>query len=76
MKGNEKCDQGSNIQFCENCEGIKEGYECLTNLDASSCSPIQGDGIRVSPENCDDGNLVKNDGCEPDGKFTESGFDC
>ena len=39
------------------------------------CSPICSDGIAVSPEQCDDGNLLPGDGCSPLCTI-EPGFSC
>jgi cysteine-rich repeat protein len=37
------------------------GYACTGS--PSACLPVCGDGIRVVPESCDDGNLSEGDGC-------------
>lgn len=43
-------------------------YECNTpgwkyEPNSKICIPICGDGVKNGNEQCDDGNLIKNDGC-------------
>lgn len=40
-----------------------------------SCSIVCGDGIKHEDEECDDGNLENNDGCDSLCSI-EKGFDC
>jgi cysteine-rich repeat protein len=44
---------------------IESGFNCHGGSTSSitKCIPITGDGILVSIEECDDGNLVSGDGC-------------
>ena len=39
------------------------------------CSPICGDGVKIDIEECEDSNLINNDGCSSDCKL-EDGFEC
>ena len=54
------CDEpmGSNQTICDSCS---HGYEVVN----STCQPKCGDGILISPEECDDSNKLGNDGCDP-----------
>ena len=49
---------GSNQTICDTCS---LGYEIVN----STCQPKCGDGILISPEECDDSNRLGNDGCNP-----------
>lgn len=42
--------------------------------ESNVCIPISGDGIKIEPEECDDGNLIGGDGCSSNMKV-EDGFD-
>ncbi|CAD8203431.1 unnamed protein product [Paramecium octaurelia] len=77
IQQNEQCDDGNDIQFdgcfkcqyscplyCENCfEGIC--YECqqFFKLIQNTCYDDCGSGIKSYDEQCDDGNLIDEDGC-------------
>ncbi|CAD8071487.1 unnamed protein product [Paramecium sonneborni] len=55
------------VQFCTDCRK-DVCYECNTpgwtyDQKTQSCVPICGDGIVNGYEECDDGNLIENDGC-------------
>ena len=42
----------------------------------TSCKILCGDGIIISPEVCDDSNIVSGDGCDSDCQTLEHGFTC
>ncbi len=52
MGPGEQCDNGRQAR-CTNCQ-VQAGYTYSTS--PSSCSPICGDGIRIAPKLCDNGN--------------------
>ncbi|CAI2371646.1 unnamed protein product [Moneuplotes crassus] len=60
------CDDG-NLEDGDGCDSNcarETGYTCTsTNLAASVCEPICGDGLRLGSEACDDTNLADGDGC-------------
>mmetsp|Transcript_5603 Transcript_5603/g.6335 ORF Transcript_5603/g.6335 Transcript_5603/m.6335 type:complete len:80 (+) Transcript_5603:531-770(+) len=61
------CDHG-NIDVCDGCDQygrIEPGYQCNQGRPdrPDFCWPTCGDGLRVCPEACDDGNTVGGDGC-------------
>lgn len=60
----DNCDDGGTADNdgCSSTCSIEAGYAC-TGTHNESCSPVCGDGIKLSPEVCDDGNLNNNDGC-------------
>ena len=41
-----------------------DGTGCVGAPGAATCAPVCGDGLRVDPEACDDGNLEPGDGCD------------
>ena len=47
-------------------------YDC----DTDKCWAICGDGVRVEPEECDDGNTENGDGCSSDCSKVEEGWTC
>lgn len=59
------------------CSGSEIGWSCKSILfSTSTCKPICGDGIRISPEEeCDDGNQRDFDGCSID-CFVEEHYSC
>ncbi|CAI2381146.1 unnamed protein product [Moneuplotes crassus] len=60
------CDDGNlvNGDGCDSNCAVETGHTCIsTNLAASVCEPICGDGLRFDSEACDDNNLVDGDGC-------------
>ena len=71
VKAPETCDDGLNLAtpvpvHCNaNCIGFDSRYICTggDTTSASVCLPKCGDAIRVSEEECDDGNLIDTDGC-------------
>lgn len=75
----EICDDGSNDGFgCNsNCTGSEVNYTC-TGGDLNSpsiCKEFCGDGIVLSIQPCDDGNLINFDGCSSECTI-ETGFEC
>ncbi|CAD8090863.1 unnamed protein product [Paramecium sonneborni] len=55
------------VQYCTDCRK-DVCYECNTtgwtyDQQTQSCVPICGDGLVNGYEQCDDGNLIENDGC-------------
>ena len=74
----EICDDGPashtpiGVTSCtSNCMGSLSGYICTggTPTTRSSCLPDCGDNIKLPEEECDDGNLIDNDGCSSTCKF-------
>ena len=76
VQSGEECDDGLLIDGdgCSSTCQVECGYECPGLWRAcatgggygfhnSNCIPLPGDGLRVMGEPCDDGNLVKGDGC-------------
>lgn len=60
------------MEGCTKCESTAGLY---TNYTAKSCFSKCGDFIRADPEECDDGNLINEDGCSSDCKV-ENFFQC
>lgn len=52
---------------------VEPGYACTGQ--PSGCASVCGDGGRVAPEECDDGNLAAGDGCASN-CTVEQGFIC
>lgn len=62
------CDSGYDADgYCVDRFGFETGYDCACSRGFEDynnvCTPTCGDGIRVGPESCDDGNNNNNDGC-------------
>ena len=57
----------------ENCK-IEIGYKCIEF--PSKCTTICGDGIIISPEICDDKNIISFDGCGADCLLIEKEYTC
>ena len=78
VAGYEDCDfDSSEHAGCSSVCTVEEGYMCVNNAQCnlSKCSPMCGDGHRLSSESCDDGNLLSGDGCSE--KCTiECGYNC
>jgi len=58
----EACDDSnvnSNDGCSDDCLAIETGWECL--IEGSLCVPICGDGLKIEPEECDDGNFSNED---------------
>jgi len=53
---------------------LRRNWECEDEF-LSSCSPVCGDGVVLSSEQCDDGNSVSGDGCSSN-CFIEYGWRC
>ena len=58
----------SNVTNCKTCTADSVAVTCLTcqtgySLVNNSCIQVCGDGMVMTPELCDDGNLVSGDGC-------------
>ncbi|CAE7944477.1 unnamed protein product [Symbiodinium sp. KB8] len=79
----EECDDGNRVpnDGCdENCR-VESGYACgiqsggASSLTRSACAPVCGDGLLRAPEECDDGNDGKGDGCDQHCKL-EEGYRC
>ncbi|MCH9685780.1 MAG: DUF4215 domain-containing protein [Deltaproteobacteria bacterium] len=74
----EQCDDGEDLGVdspgCVECM-IVPGWDCFENPPPSLCGPVCGDGMWFDTsipgvtigfaEQCDDGNLVGGDGCDP-----------
>ncbi|KAJ1471368.1 hypothetical protein T484DRAFT_1844339 [Baffinella frigidus] len=74
----EQCDDRNTVDRdgCSSSCMVECGFECqgvwaacaagLTQKGFfdSSCRPLYGDGLRVTGEACDDGNLLAGDGCQ------------
>ena len=47
------------------CAGLFPGYHCTGGSSGIplQCTSVCGDGLRVPPEQCDDGNNIGSDGC-------------
>lgn len=60
--GGEKCDDFGTSGGCSSTCQIVTGWKCI-GAGLNSCKPICGDGLKLSVEQCDDGNLVSTDGC-------------
>lgn len=82
VEGSEQCDD-SNRRGGDGCSAqcaVEDGWQCLSSVPGnlgslSDCNPFCGDGIRVGPERCDDGNRVNGDGCSAVCQI-EQGFMC
>eukprot|EP00163_Fabomonas_tropica_P022558 TRINITY_DN3931_c0_g2_i1.p1 TRINITY_DN3931_c0_g2~~TRINITY_DN3931_c0_g2_i1.p1 ORF type:complete len:1617 (+),score=367.48 TRINITY_DN3931_c0_g2_i1:65-4915(+) len=59
----------TSIDFRTRCPSVSAGYE------RSVCNDTCGDGIKSTREECDDGNLIKGDGCD-DRCREERNWDC
>jgi cysteine-rich repeat protein len=68
------CNIGSGFQGTPDSNGdcICESYLALNGYE---CKPVCGDGFLVTPEDCDDGNLISGDGCSPS-CIIETGYKC
>ena len=77
----EECDasaiNGIRGSGCDTHCSIKQSYTCTVQpLDRSACTTTQcGDGLKTADEQCDDGNLIPNDGCSNECTL-EQGFQC
>jgi len=73
----EICDDGNLLKCKSDCTGARPGYVCSGGnpTTASTCIPICGDGIILSPESCDDNDVDNGDGCSS-ACAIESGFQC
>lgn len=75
----EICDDGpkdaADSGCMTDCTVIKPGYVCTTGSSTSAtvCSVKCGDNIFLSPEQCEDNNLVNDDGCDSTCKI-ETGY--
>ncbi|CAI2368117.1 unnamed protein product [Moneuplotes crassus] len=66
----EQCDDQntSSGDGCSNTCQLEAGFTC-TGIENTTCTPICGDGIKISAlEECEDGNTDNNDGCSSDCK--------
>ena len=62
----EICDDENNVDLdgCNNDCTITPGFTCVEDFSQRSrCSPICGNGVLDSNEDCDDYNLQSDDGC-------------
>ena len=80
--GDEECDDGNTDNFdgCSSSCVVEVGWTCNSTraeseIPESICRTICGDGIRVGPETCDDGDLLSDDGCSSICQV-ECGFSC
>ena len=76
--GYEECDLGSNNgktnSGCTSACKISTNYHC--SADGKTCAKgTHGDGIVDKGEECDDGNIIGGDGCNPKGK-EETVYEC
>ncbi|CAE7559633.1 GAT1 [Symbiodinium natans] len=81
----EQCDDGNNVSGdgCSESCVVETGWSCSQGpshlppgvAPGDACRAICGDGIVVSTEACDDGNLRGDDGCTGDCRV-ESFFEC
>eukprot|EP00727_Mastigamoeba_balamuthi_P002434 m51a1_g12188 hypothetical protein (1248) ;mRNA; f:11695-17986 len=74
----EKCDLGTLGSLttggcAPGCTAVNVGYTCHDS--GSLCNATCGDGIKANSEDCDDGNTVAGDGCDPVCRL-ESGYEC
>lgn len=67
------CDTTKNFRYENNACPCFIGYKLLPN--ALICTPVCGDGKKLSIEQCDDGNILSGDGCSSICTI-ESGFVC
>lgn len=77
----EACDDG-NLVSADGCDSlcqVEAGYSCDNN-DPSVCSPLCGDGRKISPETCDDGpadhSYLSTPKCLDDCSGPEPGYLC
>lgn len=71
------CDDANwiNGDGCSGCI-VEDGWQCHPHGSLQGpCTPICGDGLKVSYEGCDDGNLAEHDGCSSTCTI-ETGFQC
>ena len=79
--GDEICDDFSieipGIKCKDDCSGPEEGWICDSGsaFFPSTCYIECGDGVILSPEECDDGDKEDLDGCDSD-CLIEQGFNC
>jgi cysteine-rich repeat protein len=69
LVGDETCDDG-NVQADDGCNGcaLERGWSCGRSYYSGytvseNCGPVCGDGLVRGDEECDDHNVVANDGC-------------
>lgn len=54
---------------------VEDTFTCVNiDFETSVCTAICRDGKKAGAEECDDGNTVINDGCEPDCTITPGWF--
>ncbi|CAJ1437050.1 unnamed protein product [Effrenium voratum] len=77
----EACDDGNRVPSdgCDESCQVEAGYTCGTGegvtAGLSLCTPICGDSLLRAPEQCDDGNAGKGDGCDETCQL-EQGYQC
>ena len=77
----ESCDDGTNFNIGNGCSSTclssLTGWNCTggSNISATICLPICGDGLIIGNETCDDKNTISGDGCSST-CIVESGYKC